>query len=101
MKKYCNVPHAVYKSFFTKNFPNFFDEIYVPLEINVIHTRSSYQRLIVLHEKKKKNGGQKVFYIDQRLWKNLNTTLKTLTSLNALKHNIIHHCFNELEKKES
>ena len=56
MKKYCNVPHAVYKSFFTKNFPNFFDEIYVPLEINVIHTRSSYQRLIVLHEKKKMVG---------------------------------------------
>ena len=28
--------------FFTKNCPNCFDEIYLPLETNGVHTRSSY-----------------------------------------------------------
>ena len=32
--------YSVYK-FFTKNCPNYFDEIYAPLEINGIYTRSS------------------------------------------------------------
>ena len=31
--------------FFAKNCPNYFDEIYVPLETNGVHTRSSYQKL--------------------------------------------------------
>ena len=30
---------SIYK-FFTKNWPNYFDEIYVPLETNGVHTRS-------------------------------------------------------------
>ena len=31
--------------FFAKNCPNYFDEIYVPLETNGVHTRSSYRKL--------------------------------------------------------
>ena len=31
---------SIYK-FFTKNCPNYFEEIYVPLETNGVHTRSS------------------------------------------------------------
>ena len=31
--------------FVTRNCPNYFDEIYVPLKINEIHTHSSYQKL--------------------------------------------------------
>ena len=34
---------SIYR-FFTKNCPNFFDEIYVPLETNGVHTRSLYQK---------------------------------------------------------
>ena len=32
-------------NFFTKNCPNYFDEIHAPLEVNVVHTCSSYQKL--------------------------------------------------------
>ena len=39
--------YSIYKSF-TKNCPNYFDEIYVPLENNGVHTRS-YQKLNVPH----------------------------------------------------
>ena len=77
----------LYHKFFTKNCPNYFDEIYFPLEINGIHTRSSYQKLNVPH--RKTNVGQKALsYVGPSLWNNLNKTLKTSTSLNAFKHNI-------------
>ena len=51
MKEYHNVLYAVYTIFLAKNCPSFFDEIYVPLETNGVHTRSSYQRLNVTHRK--------------------------------------------------
>ena len=53
-------------NFFAKNCPNYFDEIYVPLETNGIHTPSSYQKLSVSH--RKTNVGQKaLFYISLSL----------------------------------
>ena len=86
--------------FFTKNCPNYFDEIYVPLEISEIHTHSSYRKLNVPH--RKTNVGQKALsYVGPSLWNNLSKMLKTSTSLNAFKHNIKQHYFNELKKKES
>ena len=33
-----------YTTFFSKNFPNYFDEEYVTLEITGVHTPSSYQK---------------------------------------------------------
>ena len=98
MKEYHNVLYAVYTIFFTKNCPSYFDEIYVPLETNGVHTRSSYQKLNVPH--RKTNVGQKALsYVGPSLWNNLNKTLKTSTSLYTFKHNIKKH-FNELKKKE-
>ena len=47
---------SVYKVF-TKNFPNYFGEIYVPLEVKGLHTCSSYQKLNDPH--RKANVGQK------------------------------------------
>ena len=41
----------------TKNGPNYFNEIYVPLETNGVHRRSSNQKLNVPH--RKTNVGQK------------------------------------------
>ena len=38
-------------TFFTKNCPKYFDEIYNPLQTNEVHTRSSYQKLNVPHRK--------------------------------------------------
>ena len=70
---------SIYK-FFTKNCPNSFDEIYVPLEANGVHTRSSYQNLNVPY--RKTNVGQKaLFYVGPSPWNNLNKMLKTSTSL--------------------
>ena len=90
---------SMYK-FFTKNCPNYFDEIYVPLETNGVRARSSYQKLNVPHQKT--IFRQKALsYIGPSLWNKLNKTLKTSTSLNTFKHDIIQHYFNELKKKES
>ena len=62
----------IYK-FFNKNCPKYFDEIYVPLETNVVHTRSSYQKLNVPH--RKTNVGQKVLSsVGPSIWSNLNKT---------------------------
>ena len=86
--------------FFTKNCLNHFDKIYFTLEINGIHTRSSYQKSNVLY--RKTSVGQKALsYVGPSLWNNLNKTLKTSTSLNGFKHNIKQYYFNELKKKES
>ena len=41
---------SMYK-FFTKNFPNYFDVIHVPLDTNGVHMRSSYQKLNVPNQK--------------------------------------------------
>ena len=60
-------------TFFAKNCPNYFDEMYVPLEANGVHTRSSYQKLNVPH--RKTNVGQKALsYVGPSLWNNLNKT---------------------------
>ena len=59
---------SIYK-FFTKNCPKYFDEIYVPLETNGVHTRSSYQRLYVPH--RETDIGQKaLYYVVPSLWNN-------------------------------
>ena len=98
MKEYHNVLYAVYTNLLLRICPNDFDEIYVPLETNGVHTRSSYQKLNVPH--RKTNVGQKALsYVGPSLWNNLNKTLKTSTSLNAFKHNMKQHYFNELKKK--
>ena len=44
-------------TFFAKNCPNCFDEIYVSLETSGVHTRSSCRKLNVPHQKR--NVGQK------------------------------------------
>ena len=84
---------SVYE-FFIRNWPNYFDEIYVLLEIN------GFQKLNFPH--RKTNARQKsLSFIGPSLWNNLNKTLKTSTSLNAFKHDIKQHYFDELQKKES
>ena len=66
---------SIYK-FFTKNCPNYFDEIYVRLETNGVHTCSSYQKLNVPH--RKTYVAQKALsYVGPSLWNNLNKMLKT------------------------
>ena len=90
---------SVYK-FVTKNCRNYFNEIYVSLEINGIHMRSSYQKPNIPH--RKTNIREKAWsYFGPSLWSNLDKTLKTSTSISAFKHNIKQHYFNELKKKQS
>ena len=52
--------YRIYKVF-TKNCPNYFDEIYVPLKTHGVHTRLSYQKLNVPH--RKTNVGQKAYFM--------------------------------------
>ena len=81
----CSLP-SLYV-FFTKNGPSYFDDIYVPIETNGVHTRSSSQKLNV--PRRKTNIEQKALsYVGPSLWNNLNKTLKTYTSIHVFKHNI-------------
>ena len=90
---------SVFKFFF-KNCPDYLDEIFFPVEINGVQTRSSYLKLNVPH--RKTNIGQKALsYTGPSLWNNLNITLKSSINLNAFKHNIKQHYFSELRKNES
>ena len=68
-------------------------ELYFPVENNGINTRFSFQKhtLPYLH----------LSYIGPSLWNNLQNTLKSATTINAFKHSIKNHYFNELKKKES
>ena len=80
--------------------PNYFDEICVLLETNGVHTRSPYQKLN--DPCRYANFGQKALsYVTPIFWNHLNKTLKISTSLNAFKHSIRQHYFNELKEKES
>ena len=90
---------SVYK-FFAKSCPDYFDELYFPVENNGINTRFSFQKLTL--PRRNTNIGQKALsYIGPFLWNNLQNTLKSATSINAFKHSIKNHYFNELKKKES
>ena len=55
--------------FCAKNCPNYFDEIYVPLETNGAYMHSSYQKLNVPHQKT--SVGQKALQFKQDI-KNFN-----------------------------
>ena len=46
-------------------------------------------------------GQEALSYVGLSLWNNLNETIKPSTSLNAFKHNIKQHYFNELKKRLS
>ena len=86
--------------FFAKSCPDFFDELYLPVEKNEINTRFLFQKLTL--PCRNTNIGQKALsYIGPFLWNNLQNTIKSATSINAFKHSIKNHYFNELKKKES
>ena len=57
------------------------------------------QKLNVPH--RKTNVGQKPYLCWSLNLEQFKQDIKTSTSLNALKHNIKQHYFNELKKKES
>ena len=83
-----------------KSFPDYFDELYFPVENNGINTRFSFQKLTL--PRLNTNIGQKALsYIGPFLWNNLQNTLKSATSINAFKHSIKNHYFNKSKKKES
>ena len=90
---------SVYK-FFAKTCPDYFDELYFPAENNGVTTRCSYQKL-TLPRRNTTIGQKALSYIGPSLWNNLNNSLKCATNINAFKHNIKIHYFNELKKKES
>ena len=95
MKEYHNVLYAVYtNALLGIALFCYFDEIYVPLETNGVHMRSSYQKLNLAH--RKTNVGQKALsYVGPSLWNNLSKALKISTSINALKYNIKQYYFYE------
>ena len=90
---------SVYK-FFAKSCPDYFDELYFHDKNNGINARFSFQKPTL--PRRDANIGQKALsYIGPFLWNNLQKTLKSATSINAFKHSIKNHYFNELKKKKS
>ena len=69
---------SVYK-FFAKSCPDYFDELYFPVENNGINTRFSFQKLTI--PRRNTNIGQKALsYIGPFLYNNIQNTLKSATS---------------------
>ena len=90
---------GVYK-FFANTCPDYFDELFFPVETIGVQTRSSYQKLI--QPRRKTNMGLKTLsYVGPSLWNNLSERLKLSTSINSFKHNIKEHYFTELKRNES
>ena len=90
---------SVYK-FFTNACPDYFDELYFPVETIGVQTRSSYRKLNL--PRRKTNMGLKALsYVGPSLWNNLSESLKLSTTINNFKHNIKEHYFAELKRTES
>ena len=91
--------YSVYK-FFSKNSPDYFEELYFPVEETAIQTRFSFQKLTI--PRRKTNIGLKsLSYTGPSWWNNLNENLKRSTSVNNFKHKIKELYFDELKKRES
>ena len=90
---------SVYK-FFAKSCPDYFDELYFPLETNSVRMHSSHQKLSL--PRRKTNIGLKALsYVGPSLWNSLNETLKTSSSINSFKHKMKEYYFSKLKKDES
>ena len=90
---------SVYK-FFSKNSPDYYEELYFPVEETAIQTRFSFQKLTI--PRRKTNIGLKsLSYTGPSLWNNLNENLKRSTSVNNFKHKIKEFYFDELKKRGS
>ena len=85
---------SVYK-FFSKSFPDYFDELYFPAEVTGVRTRSSYQKLN-LPRRKTNIGVQAVSYVGPSLWNSLDETIKTSNSVNSFKHKMKEYYFSKL-----
>ena len=98
MKEYHNVPYTVYTNFLLRIVLTILMRymfLYKLMEFTCIHHTKNEMFLI------EKQMLDKKPYVGSSLWKKLNKTLKTSTSLNAFKHNIKQHHFNELKRRES
>jgi len=85
--------------FFAQQCPDYYDELFFPLENRIVSTRYSYQKL-KLPRRKTNIGLKALSFVGPSIWNNLNNSLKSVTNLNTFKHNIKEHFFKELKKRD-
>ena len=82
--------------FFAKSSPDYFDELFFPVEANGVRTRSSHQKRL---PRRKTNVGLKALsYVGPSLWNNLDEILKTSGCINSFKHKMKEYYFSKLKK---
>ena len=81
--------------FYNNQCPDYFNEIFCPVDDNGVATRC-YNKKLELPFHKSKLGMQSFSYVGPSAWIKLHDNLKTATSVNCFKHNIKKYFLKEL-----
>ena len=86
--------------FWNNRCPDYFSEVFCPVDDNGIATRCCDKKL-KLPFRKTKLGMQSLSYVRPSTWNKLPNNLKTVTSINGFKHNMKKYFFKKLSETEA
>ena len=86
--------------FYNNQCPDYFNEVFCPVDDNGVATRS-YNKKLKLPSCKSKLGMQSLSYVGPNTWNKLRNNLKTATSVNCFKHNIKKYFLKKLGETEA
>ena len=86
--------------FYNNQCPDYFNEVFCPVDDNGVATSSCNKNLKLLSPKSKLVM-QSLSYVGPSTWKNLPNNLKTATSVNCFKHNIKNYFRKKLGETEA
>ena len=87
---------SIIYNLFNSESPEYFTEIYIPVESSNINTWSSFQRLKQPWRKSNKSLNS-VLYNDPSLWNKLPVEIKMSRNTNSFKHNVKNHNLTKME----
>ena len=85
--------------FYNNQCPDYFNEVFCPVNYNGVAMRSSTKKL-KLPSRKSKLGTQSLSYVGPSTWNKLPNNLKTASSVNCFKHNIKKYFLKKLGETE-
>ena len=86
--------------FYNNHFPDYFDEVFCPVDDNGVAMHSCNKKL-KLPFRKSKLGMQRLSYVRPSTWNKLPNNLKTATSVNCFKHDIKKYFLKKLGETEA
>ena len=90
----------IFLKFYNNQCPDYFNEVFCPVDDNGVATRYCDKKL-KLPFRKSKLGMQSLSYVGPSTWNNLPNNLKTATSVNCFKHNIKKYFLKKLGETEA